>query len=164
MVGYPEVRRFGSLPKTEVPAGCQSRRLRGWPGWGSPLAYVNFPFLRCPLAGGEQQGWRIGPAQEGGQTRLRRASSGAMMSIFQPGWSLAANSASGATRSAALGLPMIRSEWRSRGTIMTQRHNERPDVYHVELSHQRRIRRARSVFQRLALPTPVSISNGICSG
>jgi hypothetical protein len=36
--------------------------------------------------------------------------------------------------------------------------------YHVELLYQRRTRRARSVFQRLALPTPVSISNGICSG
>ncbi len=36
--------------------------------------------------------------------------------------------------------------------------------YHVELLYQRRTRRARSVFQRLALPTSVSISNGICSG
>ena len=36
--------------------------------------------------------------------------------------------------------------------------------YHVELLYQRRTRRARSVFQRLALPTPLSISNGICSG
>ena len=36
--------------------------------------------------------------------------------------------------------------------------------FHVELLYQRRTRRARSVFQRLALPTPVSISNGICSG
>jgi hypothetical protein len=36
--------------------------------------------------------------------------------------------------------------------------------YDVELLYQRRTRRARSVFQRLALPTPVSISNGICSG
>jgi hypothetical protein len=34
----------------------------------------------------------------------------------------------------------------------------------VELLYQRRTRRARSVFQRLAPPTPVSISNGICSG
>ena len=36
--------------------------------------------------------------------------------------------------------------------------------YHVPLLYQRRTRRARSVFQRLALPTPASISNGICSG
>ncbi len=36
--------------------------------------------------------------------------------------------------------------------------------YHVELLYQRRTRRARSVFQRLALPTSLSISNGICSG
>jgi hypothetical protein len=32
--------------------------------------------------------------------------------------------------------------------------------YRVELLYQRRTRRARSVFQRLALPTAVSISNG----
>jgi putative flippase GtrA len=36
--------------------------------------------------------------------------------------------------------------------------------YNVELPYQRRTRRARSVFQRLAPPTPVSISNGINSG
>ena len=36
--------------------------------------------------------------------------------------------------------------------------------YHGELLYQRRTRRARSVFQRLALPTRVSICNGICSG
>ena len=36
--------------------------------------------------------------------------------------------------------------------------------YHVELLYQHRTRRARSVFQRLALPTLVSISNGIRSG
>ncbi len=36
--------------------------------------------------------------------------------------------------------------------------------YHGALLYQRRTRRARSVFQRLALPTSVSISNGICSG
>jgi len=32
-------------------------------------------------------------------------------------------------------------------------------TYHVELLYQRKTRRARSVFQRLALPTAVSISN-----
>src|SRR6266566_4516171 len=60
----------------------------------------------------------------------------------------------------------IRSEWQIRGNFLTQAiaragpsHND-----HVELLYQRRTRRARSVFQRLALPTPVSISNGICSG
>jgi hypothetical protein len=37
-------------------------------------------------------------------------------------------------------------------------------IYVAELLYQRRTRSARSVFQRLALPTPVSISNGICSG
>ena len=64
------------------------------------------------------------------------------------------------------GLPVIPSEWQIRGDFPTQAiaragpsHN-----YHVELLYQRRTRRARSVFQRLALPTPVSISNGICSG
>ena len=36
--------------------------------------------------------------------------------------------------------------------------------YHFELLYQRRTRRARSVFQRLAPPTAVSISNGTCSG
>ena len=36
--------------------------------------------------------------------------------------------------------------------------------YPVELLYQCRTRRERSVFQRLASPTPVSISNGICSG
>ena len=35
--------------------------------------------------------------------------------------------------------------------------------YDVDLLYHRRTRRARSVFQRLALPTPVSISNGIRS-
>jgi hypothetical protein len=35
--------------------------------------------------------------------------------------------------------------------------------YQAELLYQRRTRRARSVFQRLALPTSVSICNGICS-
>ena len=35
--------------------------------------------------------------------------------------------------------------------------------YDVDLLYHCRTRRARSVFQRLALPTPVSISNGICS-
>jgi hypothetical protein len=35
--------------------------------------------------------------------------------------------------------------------------------YHVELLYQRRTLRARSVFQRLARPTTVSISNGIRS-
>ena len=61
---------------------------------------------------------------------------------------------------------VTRSEWEIRGNFLTQAiaracpsHN-----YHVELLYQRRTRRARSVFQRLALPTPVSISNGICSG
>ena len=36
-------------------------------------------------------------------------------------------------------------------------------TFYVEL-YQRRTRRARSVFQRLALPTSVSICNGIYSG
>jgi len=36
--------------------------------------------------------------------------------------------------------------------------------YDVEFLYQRSTRRARSVFQRLALPTPVSIGNGIRSG
>ena len=36
--------------------------------------------------------------------------------------------------------------------------------YLVELSYQRRTRRARSVFQRLAPPTLVSIFNGTYSG
>ena len=64
------------------------------------------------------------------------------------------------------GLPVTRSEWQIRGIFLTQAiaragpsHN-----YHVELLYQRKTRSARSVFQRLALPTPVSISNGICSG
>jgi hypothetical protein len=35
--------------------------------------------------------------------------------------------------------------------------------YFVELLYQRRTRRARRVFQRLALSTPVSISKGMCS-
>ena len=41
----------------------------------------------------------------------------------------------------------------------------RPDRhnYPFELPYQRSTRSARSVFQRLALPTPVSISNGIRS-
>src|SRR5262249_25424153 len=39
-----------------------------------------------------------------------------------------------------------------------------PSNYQADLSYQRRTRRARSVFQRLALPTSVSISNGILSG
>jgi hypothetical protein len=62
--------------------------------------------------------------------------------------------------------PVIRSKGQIRGIFLTEviaragpSHN-----YHVELLYQRRTRRARSVFQRLALPTPVSISNGICSG
>ncbi len=62
-------------------------------------------------------------------------------------------------------LRVIRTEWQIRGNFLNQAiaragpsHN-----YHVELLYQRRTRRARSVFQRLALPTPVSISNGICS-
>jgi hypothetical protein len=50
---------------------------------------------------------------------------------------------------------VTRSKWQVRDNF----HN-----YHVELMYQRRTRRARSVFRRLALPTPVSISNGICSG
>src|SRR5262249_24372099 len=36
--------------------------------------------------------------------------------------------------------------------------------YHVELSTQRGSLSAPCVFERLALPIPVSISNGICSG
>ena len=61
--------------------------------------------------------------------------------------------------------PVIRSEGQIRGSLLTEviaragpSHN-----YHVELLYQRRTRRARSVFQRLALPTSVSISNGIRS-
>ena len=62
--------------------------------------------------------------------------------------------------------PVIRSEWEIRGNFLTQAiARARPSHnYHVELLYQRRTRRARSVFQRLAPPTPVSISNGICSG
>ena len=62
--------------------------------------------------------------------------------------------------------PVTRSEWEIHVNFVTQAialarpsHN-----YHVELLYQRRTRRARSVFQRLALPTSVSICNGICSG
>ncbi len=36
--------------------------------------------------------------------------------------------------------------------------------YSIDLSYQRSTRSARSEFQRLALPTPVSISKGIYSG
>jgi hypothetical protein len=64
------------------------------------------------------------------------------------------------------GFPVIRSEWEIRGYFVTQAiararpsHNEQ-----VELLYQRMTRRARSVFQRLAPPTSVSISSGICSG
>jgi hypothetical protein len=42
--------------------------------------------------------------------------------------------------------------------LATRRH------YCRVLLYQRRTRRARSVFQRLAPPTSVSIFNGICSG
>jgi hypothetical protein len=40
-------------------------------------------------------------------------------------------------------------------------HSASNPSYHVELLYQRRTLRARSVFQRLARPTTVSISNGI---
>src|SRR6266571_242478 len=59
---------------------------------------------------------------------------------------------------------VISSESQLAATFWPKPRPEQAHNYHVELLYQRRTRRARSVFHRLALPTPVSISNGICSG
>ncbi len=63
-------------------------------------------------------------------------------------------------------LPVICSELEIRDKLSDPSHSASTFKSHhyVELLDQRRTRRARSVFQRLAPPTSVSISNGICSG
>lgn len=63
------------------------------------------------------------------------------------------------------GLPVLHSVRQVRGRLPTQFTREHTPThnYYVELLDQRKTRRARIVFQRLAPPTSVSMSNGIRS-
>ena len=47
LVGYPKVGRFNRFPKSRYQPGA-GRAVYVVGRDGSSLAYVNFPFLRCP--------------------------------------------------------------------------------------------------------------------